>query len=435
MQKGQAYFGKNGPEKNSLMKDTACIILAAGRGARMKSSLPKVLHKIGGRTMIERALLLVKPFSFKPLIVVTGYKGEEVARFCGDAEVVTQKSLLGSADAVLSARGALSKFKGNVVVLYADVPLVKQPTIRELAETHKESGAFCTFLTVKMKNPAGYGRVLRDDNDNIARIVEEREASLYDKAIEEVNAGVYCFKAQQLFDSLKEIKNDNKKGEYYLTDIISVFRKKNLKVECVQASDEDEAYGINSRRELAGAERILNLRAVEKFMAEGVGIIDPRNTRIDISCEIGQDTVIMPFTIIEEGVTIGSNCVIGPFARLRKGTVLSDKVEIGNFVELTRCNIGMGAKIKHHTYIGDAVIGKNVNIGAGAITANYDGKTKQKTVIKEGAFIGSGTIFVAPVIVGKKAVTGAGSVLTKNTTVPDKALVAGVPARPLKRRK
>ncbi|MBU4376534.1 MAG: NTP transferase domain-containing protein [Candidatus Omnitrophica bacterium] len=434
MSKGQACFGKGGPEENSVMKDTACIILAAGRGTRMKSPLAKVLHKIAGKTMIERALELVKPFSFKPLITITGYKSEEVAKFCGDAKVVKQKSLLGSADAVMSARSALSKFKGDIVILYADVPLVRQSTIYELVEAHKKNNAFCTFLTAKMKDPTGYGRVLRDDNDNIARIVEEKEASLYDKAIEEVNVGVYCFKAQQLFDFLKEVKNDNKKGEYYLTDIISVFRKRNLKIGSVNASGEDEAYGINSKEELAKAERILNLRAIEKFMTEGVSIIDPQNTYIDINCKMGQDTVIKPFTIIEEGVTIGSGCVVGPFARLRKGTVLADNVEIGNFVELVRCDIGLGTTIKHHTYVGDAIIGKNVNIGAGTITANYDGKTKQKTIIKDGAFIGSGTIFVAPVVVGKKAVTGAGSVLTKNTSVPDKGVFVGIPARPLKRR-
>ncbi len=417
------------------MKDTACIILAAGRGTRMKSPLPKVLHKIGGRTMISHMLEFIKPFSFKPLIIVTGYKGREVAKFCGDAKMVNQKQLLGSADAVMSARNALSKFKGDVVILYGDIPLVKQDTIYDLVAAHKKNSAFCTFLTAKMKDPTGYGRVLRDDNGNIVRIVEEKEASLYDKAIEEINVGAYCFKGQQLFDALKDVENDNKKGEYYLTDIISILRKKNLKVESVGTSGEDEAYGINSKEELARAERILNLRALERFMNDGVTIMDPQNTYIDMNCKIGQDTTIKPFTIIEEDVIIGSGCVIGPFAHLRKGTALSDNVEIGNFVELTRCNIGSRTRIKHHTYVGDAIIGKNVNIGAGTITANYDGKAKNRTVIKDGAFIGSGTIFVAPVAVGKNAVTGAGSVLTKNTSVPDKGVFVGVPARPIKKNK
>lgn len=415
------------------MKDTACIILAAGRGTRMKSSLPKVLHRISGRTMIEHMCALIKPFSFKPVIVVTGYKGADVAKFCKDTKTVTQKNLLGSADAIMSARSALSGFKGDIVILYGDTPLIEQATLDELVRTHKKTNAFCTFLTTRMKDPTGYGRVLRDDADNIVRIVEEKETSLYDKATEEVNVGTYCFKSQHLFDALREIKNDNKKGEYYLTDIISIFRRRNLKIESVNAASE-EAFGINSKEELAKAEKILRDRVLKKFLEQGVTIVDPVNTYIDASCRIGQDTVIKPYTIIEENVIIGSNCVVGPFARLRRDTILSSGVEIGNFVELTRCNIGRGAKIKHHTYIGDTVVGKDVNVGAGTITANYDGKNKNKTIIKDGAFIGSGTIFVAPVVVGKKAITGAGSVLTKNTSVPDKAVVAGVPARPLKKK-
>ena len=416
------------------MKNTACIILAAGRGVRMKSSLPKILHRLSGKTMIERALELIKPFSLRPIVVVTGYKGSNVAKFCEGAKTVAQKNLLGSGDAVMTARAALSKFRGDIVVLYGDTPLIQQTTLDELIRTHKKTNASCTFLTAKMKDPTGYGRVLRDDADNIVRIVEEKEASLYDRVIEEINAGAYCFKSQYLFSALREINNNNKKGEYYLTDIISVFRRKNLKIGSVGTESEEEAFGINSKEELAKAEKILRDRALKKFLEDGVTIIDPANTYIDISSRIGEDTVIKPYTIIEEDVIIGSECVIGPFARLRPGTVLSDKVEVGNFVELTRCNVGEGTKIKHHTYIGDAVIGKNVNVGAGTITANYDGKNKNKTTIKDGAFIGSGTVLVAPVVVGKGAITGAGSVLTKNTSVPDKAIVVGVPARLLKKK-
>lgn len=414
------------------MKNTACIILAAGRGIRMKSMLPKVLHMVSGKAMIERVLELIKPFSLSPVIVVTGYGGRDVVKFCGGAKIATQKKLLGSGDAVMAARSALSKFRGDVLILYGDTPLIKQTTVDELIKTHKGINAVCTFLTAKMKDPTGYGRILRDDDDNIVRIVEEREASLYDKVIEEINVGAYCFKNQYLFSALREIGNDNKKGEYYLTDIISVFRRHNLKIGSVCVG-EDEALGINSKEELAKAEKILRDRALKKFLDGGVTIVDPVNTYIDASCKIGEDTVINPYTIIEEGVVIGSRCVIGPFARLRPGTVLSDKVEIGNFVELTRCDIGEGTKVKHHAYIGDTVIGRNVNIGAGTITANYDGKNKNKTTIKDGAFIGSGTVFVAPVAVGKWAVTGAGSVLTKNTSVPDRAVFVGVPARPIQK--
>ena len=416
-------------------KSTACVILAAGLGTRMKSSLPKVLHKISGKTMIEYMLELIKPFGFKPSIVVTGYKGNEVARFAKGNKIVSQKKMLGSADAVIKTQGALSKFKGDVVVLYSDTPLIEQDTIRQLIARHKDTGAACTLLTARLKDPTGYGRILRDDEEKIVRIVEENEVSLYDKVIDEINVGAYCFDSKNLFESLKEIKADNKKNEYYLTDTVSILRKRNLKIESLCTANEEEAIGINSKEELAKAERIIYNRAIKRFLDEGVTIIDPRNTYISVDCAIGKDTVIKPYTIIEDGVKIGANCVIGPFARIRPGTKLSDEVEIGNFVELTRSDIGHGAKIKHHSYIGDAVVGKKVNIGAGTITANYDGKKKSKTVIKDSAFIGSGTIFVAPVTIGKKAITGAGSVVTKKTRVPDNSVVVGIPARILKKKR
>ncbi len=415
-------------------KNTACIILAAGLGTRMKSSLPKVLHKISGKTMIEYILELIKPFGFKPNIVVTGYKSKQVARFTGGSKIINQKKMLGSADAVMSTRNALGKFKGDVIILYSDTPLIQQNTIRQLIARHRKTGAACTLLTARLKDPTGYGRVLRDDEEKIVRIVEEKEASFYDKVIGEINVGAYCFDSKNLFDSLKEIRADNKKDEYYLTDAISILRKRNLKIESLCTDNEEEALGVNSREELAKAERIIYDRAIKRFLNEGVTIVDPLNTYISFDCTIGKDTVIKPYTIIEDGVKIGANCVIGPFARIRPGTKLSDGVEIGNFVELTRSDIGRGAKIKHHSYIGDAVVGKDVNVGAGTITANYDGKKKNKTIIKDGAFIGSGTIFVAPVTVGKKAITGAGSVLTKKTRVPDDSVVVGVPARILKKK-
>jgi len=412
----------------------ACIILAAGRGTRMKSSLPKVLHRISGRTMLEYVLELVRPFSFKPTIVVVGYKGKDVARFAKGVKIVTQKRLLGSGNAVLSAKDALKKFRGDVVILYGDTPFIRQQTLNGLIEQHKSKDAACTVLTTRLKDPTGYGRILRDDRGDIVRIVEENELLPNDKVINEINIGAYCFNAENLFEALKGVKTDNKKKEYYLTDIIALLRKKNLKIESIYTDNEEEALGINSREELSRAERIMRDRALKKFLEEGVTIIDPSNTYIDISCAIGKDTVVKPFTIIEENVKIGSNCIIGPFARIRPRTKLSDRVEIGNFVELVRSVISSGTKIKHHSYIGDAIIGKNVNIGAGTITANYDGKKKNKTVIKDSAFIGSGTIFIAPLTVGKRAITGAGSVLTKKTVVPDNSVVVGVPARILRKK-
>lgn len=416
------------------MKKTACVILGAGRGTRMKSSLPKVLHRISGKTMLEYVLELIRPFDFKPFIVVTGYKAKDVAKIAKGAKIVNQKRLLGSANAVMSAKGALKKFEGDVVIIYGDVPLIRQDTIRELVNRHKSTGAACTLLTAKLKDPTGYGRILRDDNNDIVEIVEETALSLYNKVIDEGNVGTYCFNAKNLFDALKEVKRDNRKKEYYLTDVISIMRRKNLKIESLETDNEEEALGINSREELSKAERIIRNRALKKFLEGGVTIVDPFSTYIDSSCVIGKDTVIKPFTVIEENVKIGENCTIGPFTRLRPGTKLSNEVEIGNFVEVTRSNIDSGTKIRHHSYIGDSVIGKDVNIGAGTITANYDGKKKNKTIIKDGAFIGSGTIFVAPVTVGKRAITGAGSVVTKKTKVPDNSIVVGVPARVLRKK-
>ena len=419
---------------NKTKKNTACVILAAGRGTRMKSSLPKVLHRISGKTMIEYILELIRPFGFKPSIVVTGHKGEQVAQFVRGNTIINQKKMLGSADAVMKTQSALMKFKGDIMVLYSDTPLIRQDTIRRLVARHKGTGASCTLLTAKLKDPTGYGRILRDNGDNIVRIVEENEASLYDKVIDEINVGAYCFSSKNLFETLKEVKANNKKNEYYLTDIVSILRKHNHKIESLCTDNEEEALGINSREELAKAEKIIYNRAIKKFLAEGVTIVDPLNTYISMDCIIGRDTVIKPYTIIENDVKIDSNCTIGPFARIRSGTTLANRAEIGNFVELTRSAVGYNTKIKHHSYIGDAIIGKNVNIGAGTITANYDGKKKNKTIIKDGAFIGSGTIFVAPVTVGKKATTGAGSVLTKRTAVPDSSIIVGIPARILKKK-
>ena len=417
------------------IKNTACVILAAGRGTRMKSSLPKVLHKISGKTMIEYVLELIRPFGFKPTILVTGYKGGEVARFAKGAKIINQKKLLGSADAVRKTRSALTKFRGDAVIIYGDTPLLRQDTLKRLVDRHKSTGAACTLLTARLKNPTGYGRILRDDSDNIVSVVEEGEASLYDKDKIEVNVGTYCFDTKNLFEALKEIKANNKKNEYYLTDVIGVLKRGNLKIESLCIDNEEETLGVNSREELSKAEGIMRNRALKKFLEGGVTIIDPANTYIDINCTIGKDAVINPYTIIERDVKIGSRSTIGPFARIRPGTRLAGEVEIGNFVEITRSDVGSGTKIKHHSYIGDATIGKNVNIGAGTITANYDGKKKNKTIIKDGAFIGCDTVLVAPVTVGKKAVTGAGSVLTKKTVVPDNSVVVGIPARILKRKK
>lgn len=410
------------------------IILAAGKSTRMKSDLPKVLHRLCGRPMILYLINLAKNLGIKDIYVVVGHKNELLTDLLKDqAKIVLQKRLLGTADAVNAARQFIEDKDDDVLVLYGDTPLLTDQTLKKLVDIHKRSNNSCTFLTAILKNPTGYGRVVCNDNDKIIKIIEENSASIYEKVIEEVNVGTYCFKSKDLFKGIEKIKPNTQKGEYYLTDIISIFSKENKSLEAVKVLDADEMIGINSRVDLAKAASIINQRNLTRLMNEGVTIIDPNNTYIDEAVTIGQDTIIYPFTIIERDASIGKECSIGPFVRIRGNTVIKDGAIIGNFVEVVRSIIGENSRVKHHTYLGDTVVGKDVNIGAGTIVANFDGKSKNKTYVEDGAFIGSGTVLVAPIRVGKHAVTGAGCVVTKNKDVPDNSVVVGVPARPLKR--
>lgn len=414
-------------------KELAAILLAAGRGERMKSSLPKVLHRICGRTLMERTAQLTLALPVLRKIVVVPPKADAIRKvLSNDFKIVVQEKALGTAHAVMAAQPLLKNFKGNVLVLCADVPLMTLETLKKFIEKHHEGHYYGTILTGKLTHPAGYGRIVRKGDDEVLKIVEDCEATSYEKAIEEINSGTYCFDWPSLEEVLSQVKMHPQKNELYLTDVVEklVKNKKSISAYCVE--DAKEILGINSRHQLAEAERILQLRIVNYWMDNGVTIIDPETTFIDENVRIGQDTVIHPFSVIEGSVTIGKNCVIGPFSRIRERTILGDKAEIGNFVEVKASRVGSGVKAKHLTYLGDATIGKGVNIGAGTITANYDGKNKFPTTIEEGSFIGSGTILIAPVRVGKNAVTGAGSVVTREHHVPDGATVIGVPARILK---
>ncbi len=404
----------------------------------MKSAVPKVLHKIGTKPMLKYMLQLFQQLGINRCVVVVGHKAEKVKEMLKGKSAVTtvrQPKLLGSADAVWQTRNSFSNFKGDALVVYGDTPLVSEQSLKKLVQFHKMSQASCTVLTALLKNPTGFGRIVRGEDNRIAKIVEEQDADTYEKAIGEVNVGAYCFKAKELFSALAQIKPDNVKKEYYLTDIIEVLSKKKAKVESICAQDEQEAFGVNSRRDVSRANAIINKRNIENLESCGVTIIDPATTFIYGDIEAGQDTIIYPHTFIEGKVKLGKQCHIGPFARLRSGTILEDNVQIGNFVEIVRSKVGSGSKIKHHSYIGDATVGKGVNIGAGSITANYDGKNKNTVFIDDGAFIGVGTILIAPVKVGKGAVTGAGSVVTKNKDVPAGVTVAGMPARVLKKKR
>jgi bifunctional UDP-N-acetylglucosamine pyrophosphorylase/glucosamine-1-phosphate N-acetyltransferase len=416
------------------MKNITAIILAAGEGTRMKSAVPKVLHNVCGKPMLEHILQLLRRLGIGKSVVVLGHEAEKVKKLLGSKDkTVRQTRRLGSADAVWQTRNLFSDFKGDLLVLYGDTPLLNYQSLKELIQLHNTNQSSCSLLTAILKNPTGYGRIIRDEENQIVKIVEEQDTDTYEKAIAEINVGVYCFRAEELFAALEQIKPENAKKEYYLTDVIKVLSKGKAKVEGLCTRDEEEALGVNSRRDLARANAIINKRNIDNLLSAGVTIVDPATTYIHGEVEAGSDTIIYPHCVIEGRVKIGKDCRIGPFTRLRPGTVLEDSVQIGNFTEIVRSRVGRGSKIKHHSYIGDAVVGKGVNIGAGTITANYDGKNKSSTVIEDGTFVGVGSILIAPVKIGKNALIGAGSVVTKNKNVPEGVTVAGVPARILKK--
>ncbi len=400
----------------------------------MKSDIPKVLHSICGRPLLGYVLDLVRDLKIDKVIVVLGHKQEEVKKSLKTKamKLIIQKRLLGTADAVKKAISALKNFKGTILVLYADNPLLKKETVRQLLEHHIKNNLDATLLTAELNKPKGYGRILRDKYSSICGIAEEKDTDDYQKEIKEVNTGVACFKMQSLQEGLKYVRRNNFKKEYYLTDIISILYKKGYFIDALKLSDISEALGINSRVDLVEANRIMQRRINEELMNKGVTIVDPDSTFVGFGTKIGQDTTIYPFTVIESNVKIGKHCFIGPFAHLREGTQIKDGVVLGNFAEVVRSKIGTETLAKHFCYLGDSRIGDKVNIGAGTVTANFDGKKKNITIIKDRALIGSDTVLVAPVKIGKRATTGAGTVVVKNKNVSDGTTVVGVPARILK---
>lgn len=417
------------------MKDTVAVILAAGRGTRMKSEKPKVLHDIFGKPIIRYVLDSVNNAGVTDIVVVAGYGHALLKDKVQDAKIVVQKELLGSGDAVSTARKAIKDISGDVLVVCGDTPLIRAETIKGLLQKHKSSGASVTILTAKLNDPTGYGRIARDDSGAVTGIVEQINASLYEEVINEINVGTYCFKAKELFEALEAVKLDSKKKEFFLTDTISILKSKGKPVESYLTDDPDEAIGINTRMDLAVSTTILKGRVAEELMASGVTIEDPSSTVIYPGVKIGKDTIIHSNTVIESDVEIGRNCHLGPFTRIRPKVRIGDNVEVGNFVEINRSSIGDDSKVKHHSYLGDAIVGKKVNIGAGTITANYDGKNKNKTIIEDGAFVGVGAILIAPIKIGAMSMVGAGSVVPKNHDVPKGQIVVGVPARIYKKRK
>lgn len=436
------------------MSDLLAVILAAGKGTRMKSTLPKVLHKIGGKPMVQQVMNAADLAGAKRKIVVVGFGAESVETALGNqAEYVVQQEQLGTGHAVMQASEILKDFEGTVMVLCGDTPLLQGQTLAKLFAEHQAAKASATVLTACMPDPTGYGRVIRNENGQVLKIVEQKDAASGELAVNEVNTGIYCFERKALFEALNSINCNNMQGEYYLTDVIGILAKSQDKVWAVQVDEYQETLGINSRMQLAEAEKILRRRKLANLMDNGVTIMDIDSTFIDEEVCIGPDTVIYPFTWIEGATTIGKGCEIGPSSRiqnssigdnailhfiyahdckignhvtvgpyvhLRPNTVLSDGVKIGNFVEVKNSQIGKGSKIPHLSYIGDTDMGEKVNIGSGTITVNYDGKNKHRTTLEDGVFIGCNTNLVAPVTVGKGAYVAAGSTITKN--VPSEAL-------------
>jgi len=442
------------------MGKLAAVVLAAGQGTRMKSSLPKVLHPIAGRPMIEYVLDAVAPLVVGKPVVVVGHGADLVRqRVGGAATFVLQEEQLGTGHAVLQAREILQDRADHVLVLNGDMPLLATETLRSLADAHEDHSATITLLTCALEDPMGFGRILRDEKGSVVGIIEEHEATPEQQAISELNAGVYCFEAVWLWQALPRLPLSSK-GEYYLTDAVRMAVGEHREVQAIAVPDVQEALGINDRGHLARVEAVVRQLICGALMCDGVTLIDPASTYVDAGVVVGQDTIIYPNSHLLGSTTVGSNSLIGPntiirdstigdgcrleasviegatveddvsigpFAHLRKGAHLATGVHMGNFGEVKNAYLGPEAKMGHFSYVGDAMVGARANIGAGTITCNYDGVKKNLTVIEEDAFIGSDTMLVAPVKVGARARTGAGSVVTRD--IPADSTAYGVPAR------
>lgn len=396
------------------------VILAAGKGTRMKSeTTPKVLHQIMGKTLLGYVLDNVKNFASEQFVIV-GHHAQEVEDFVKtnytNAKTVLQTPQLGTGHAVSMVCPNLENYDGLILILCGDTPLIKEETLKSFVDFHKSNNSDITVMSTIFDNPTNYGRIIRDTDNSLRCIVEEKDATPEQKAVKEVNAGIYCLNWGKVKSAFSQLKTNNAQGEYYLTDIISWGKEQALKVNAFILDDSDEIYGINSRLNLATATKIMNRRNLERYMENGVTIVDPESTWISEDTEIGTDTIIYPATYIEGKNKIGKSCKIGPCAHLRGGVEVCDNVKVGNFVEVKKSKISSNTNVGHLSYIGDSELGEHVNIGAGTITANYNPltKAKTKTVLKNDVKIGSNTVLVAPVTVEDGANVGAGTVVTKN---------------------
>ena len=458
------------PDQTTSQSPLDVLILAAGLGTRMKSRVAKVLHQLDGRPLISHVCRTAARLNPRRIYVVVGYQADQVKAAANEqlgatqAVFVTQSEQRGTGDAVSAARSVLAEAEADstLLILSGDVPLVRPEALATLFEKHCAENAACTLLTVRLENPMGYGRVVRDEAGQFVKIVEQKDATDDERQIREINAGIYCFDRRKLFAALERVQPTNSQGEYYLTDVPAILLADGERVSIYQHQDAREVSGVNTRAELAEFENLLRRRKIRQLMTEsGVTFIDPAHTYISDEAEIGRDCVIHPDVHIEgksvigeaceiyhgaritnsrlgDRVTIKDHCVIidsevaddcavGPFAHLRMNARMEERAVVGNFVEVKKSRIGRGTKSMHLTYLGDATIGENTNIGAGTVTCNYDGKHKHPTVIEDNVRIGSDTMLVAPVRVGSGSVTAAGSVVTED--VPPNTLVAGVPAK------
>lgn len=397
------------------------VVLAAGKGTRMKSNKSKVVHKIYGKELVVRVVDAVYKAGINDILAVVGHKREEVEAVLGTSvQYAYQEELLGTGHTVIQAIPYLKGKKGKVLVLYGDVPIIRPETIKKLIAKSIEYNEYATILSAIYDNPTGYGRVIRDENGHVTSIVEEKDATEEEKKITEINAGVYCFDIEELLNALEKLTPDNAQGEYYLTDVIRIMNEKGLKTGATVVEDNTEILGVNDRAQLEMLTRILRIRINQAHMKNGVTIEDINNTYIYDDVEIGMDTVIHPNTTIKSGVVIGENCEIGPNSYIREGCKLANNVKVGSFVELKKAEIGEGTKVPHLSYMGDCQIGSKTNIGCGTITCNYDGFKKSKTIIGDNSFVGSNVNFIAPVNIGNNTLIAAGSTITDD--VPDDSL-------------
>lgn len=430
------------------------VVLAAGQGTRMKSKLYKVLHPVCGKPMVEHVVDQIKTLNMDKIVTIVGHGADNVQeQLGGKSEFVKQEEQLGTAHAVLQAKDLLADKEGTTLVVCGDTPLIRSETVDALLKYHHEKRAKATILTTSLEDPTGYGRIIRDDLGIVGKIVEQKDASSEEKAVKEINTGTYCFDNAALFDALSKVTNDNAQGEFYLPDVIKILKDAEEVVAAYRMESSDESLGVNDRVALAEATQLMQKRINEKHMRNGVTLINPENTYIDVDVEIGQDTVIESGVTIKGNTVIGDDCTItsgsdiqdsvigsgvlirssavieskvadevqiGPYAHLRPESEIGAHVKIGNFVETKKAVVGENTKLPHFIYMGDAEIGKNVNVGCGSIAVNYDGKNKAKTIIGDNVFIGCNSNLVAPLKIGDNAFVAAGSTLTKD--VPEGAL-------------